>query len=164
MPSTTRAARLAAALVALLAALAGPALAEGPVPEPIIVSLHKSRLIRLDGDAKTVVVSNPMIANVQVESPRLLILMGLSAGETDLIVLDGGRRPLLESSILVTSDSDSNVSIVRNCMDGTGCLPEEELSCAPRCVRVNEKPTGGAAAGAGGAQAGGGAASAPAAK
>ncbi len=114
---------LAATVGAILAA--GPAIAE----EPLSVTVDKAHVLRLDSDASLVMVANPDIADVTIESPRLLFVLGRAAGETNLYVLDGGGREILNTALVVVPNDEREVTINRNLKEGT-------LSCDPRCVRV----------------------------
>lgn len=59
-------------------------------------------LIRLKRPAKTVFVADPKIADIQVKSPRLIYVLGITTGETTLIAVDKDERVLTNRRIKVS--------------------------------------------------------------
>lgn len=55
---------------------------------PVEVEMNEGRLIKLSGDASSVFIANPDIADVAVKSPRLVYIFGKQAGETTLYAVD----------------------------------------------------------------------------
>lgn len=110
----------------------------GASTDPVVVVVNKARILRLEGEADVVLVANPEIADVVIDSPSLLFVLGLTAGETSLLVLDKER-----DEVLVT-----NIRVVSN--EATASFPEKEvevtrvkllrrteqstLECTPRCL------------------------------
>ncbi len=93
------------------------------------VTVDKAHILRLDHDASLVMVADPDIADVTVQSPRLLFILGRAPGETNLYVLDGKGREILNTALVVVPNNEREVTINRNLSEGT-------LSCDPRCARV----------------------------
>lgn len=129
--------------------------------ETLTVAVDKSQPLRVGRAASVVVVGQPAIADVQVESPRLVMVLGRSVGETNLILLDNDGGEIATYDIVVVPSPDRQVTIFHG---GDGV---STLSCNPRCAGVRNPGTdkepgkGGAAAaagGLGGAPSGGGAA------
>lgn len=118
--------------------------AAGAYAESLTVPVDKTRLIRLDSDANIVLIGNPNIADVAIENPRLLFLVGREPGETNLIILDEGGSEILSQPIVVIPTVDRHVTLYR----ATG---ESTLSCDPRCTSV-PNPGRGASAPSGGGQ------------
>jgi len=56
------------------------------------VIIDEATLLRLDRPAAEIVVGNPSIADVSVQSGRVLIVTGKSFGETNLIVMDADGK------------------------------------------------------------------------
>ena len=121
----TRYGWLTAAVISLLAT--STAIAE---TTPIRVEINHAEIIRLDSDAHVVHIANPAIADVVLESPRLLFIVGLAPGETGLFVLDANGQELINTDLLVTPNLDHEVSVNRNAVELT-------YSCSPRCVVTN---------------------------
>ena len=89
------------------------------------------RLIPASGRAATVVIGNPLIADVTIQSGGVAVVTGKGYGGTNVIVLDHGGVVLLEKQIVVTSPSDHVVYIYRGPSRTT-------YSCNPDCsARVN---------------------------
>jgi pilus assembly protein CpaC len=69
-----------------------------------LVELEKGNgvLIRLKRPANTVFVADPKIADIQVKSPRLIYVLGITTGETTLIAVDKNERVLTNRRIKVS--------------------------------------------------------------
>ncbi|NJM34682.1 MAG: pilus assembly protein [Rhodomicrobium sp.] len=93
------------------------------------VTIDEARLIRLDGDAAQIIVGNPAIADVAVQSPRLLVVTGKSYGATNLIVLDDAGRETYGARLAVGEGGTRQVTVYR----GTS---RQSLHCAPECQRM----------------------------
>jgi Flp pilus assembly secretin CpaC len=124
----------AAGLLAVIAtAPAGQTLAQSPqalANAPIMVRLDQAALFKLPDRAATMVIGNPLIADVTVQS-GVAVVTGKGYGGTNVIVLDHGGVVLLEKQIVVTSPSDHVVYIYRGPSRMT-------YSCNPDCsARVN---------------------------
>jgi len=126
---------LAAALV-LFAGLV-PALAA----EPLTVTVNQSRLVQLQQDADIIMVGNPTIADIAVESNRMFFLLGIEPGETSLHILDSDGNTILQTAIVVVPTAERTVTVNR-----ANNLEEATYSCSPRCATVGTgatSPTGG---------------------
>jgi hypothetical protein len=99
--------------------------------EPIIVPIHTVKVVKLDRDASVVLIANPVIANVAVESKRLIFVFGLEPGETNLVVLDSDGEEILTAPVVVVPILERRVTISR-----VNVNEEATFSCAPRCVIV----------------------------
>jgi Flp pilus assembly secretin CpaC len=125
----------AAGLFAVIAVSpAGRTLAQSPAPvpvnAPITTRLDHATLFKLPDRAATVVIGNPLIADVTVQS-GVAVVTGKGYGVTNVIVLDHSGVVLLEKEIVVTSPSDHVVYVYRGPSRVT-------YSCNPDCsTRVN---------------------------
>ena len=99
--------------------------------EVINVPVHNVELVRLDRDASVVLIANPVIANVAVESKRLIFVFGLEVGETNLHILDADGEEILTTAVVVVPILDRRVTVDRANKNETVAL-----SCSPRCVYV----------------------------
>jgi hypothetical protein len=112
------------------AALAIALAARGAIAaEMVDVTVDKGTLLRLDTNAKVVLVAEPGIADAVIESPRLIFILGRRPGETNLYVLDATGREILTADVVVRPDKSAHVSVHRSTREAT-------LSCAPRCASV----------------------------
>ncbi len=117
--------RTLAVLVAGLSLAASGAWAQ----EALNVQVGKAAKLALSEQPNVVVVGNPAIADVIVENSRLIFLMGLMPGETNLIVLDRRGNELISAPIVVTPSDARTVTVNRD-------VAEFTFSCNPRCAGI----------------------------
>jgi Flp pilus assembly secretin CpaC len=126
-PQSSRPRRAAAALLlAVLAPAAAGAVEGAPEAASVVVSVDNAKVIRLPERTATVVVGNPIIADVSLQKNGIVILTGKSFGSTNLIALDAQGGMLAESSIMVQGSTSSMVTVQRG-------LDRESYSCTPAC-------------------------------
>jgi Flp pilus assembly secretin CpaC len=108
--------------------LAGAALEVAPAAavETIPVRLDHAQVLKLPPKTTTVVIGNPMIADVTVQKNGSMIVTGKSYGTTNLIAQDASGAVLGESFLRVEAPND-DVIVVQRGMD------RESYSCTPRC-------------------------------
>jgi len=116
--------RACAAAAGLLVLAATQAMAED-----LTVEVDHALLLRLDRDADLVHIANPGIADISVETPRMMFVIGLAPGETGLYILDRDGNELIVGDVLVTPNTSHEVTLNRNTQEFT-------YSCSPRCVEV----------------------------
>lgn len=121
--------RLRAALAGLaLCLIAAPAIAEPTAPaDPLVVVLDRARLVRIPDNVATVVVGNPLIADVTVQSGGILVITGKGYGITNLIALDRVGKVLMSEAVQVQGPPDA-VVVYRG-------IHRESYSCTPECDR-----------------------------
>jgi hypothetical protein len=125
--SFTRSA-LAMALLASTYTLATPAVAD---ERAIRVVMDYARLVRLPEGAQTVVIGNPLVADVSmIKGNQLFVITGKSFGTTNLVVLDRSGQQVGESIVTVVPSNDK-VLVQRG-------SHRESLSCNPKCVPAIE--------------------------
>ena len=95
---------------------------------PLNIVLDQATIMRLPEKVSTIVVGNPLIADVAVQSGGLVVVTGKGYGATNLIVLDRAGAVLMERQVVVRGASDQTVSVYR----GT---ERETYSCTPNCER-----------------------------
>ena len=117
----------AVALVLLTAAavLPRPAFA---AEAPLNIVLDQATLMRLPEKVSTIVIGNPLIADVAVQSGGLVVVTGKGYGATNLIVLDRAGTVLMERQVVVRGATDHTVSVYRG-------AERETYSCTPNCER-----------------------------
>ncbi|GJE54100.1 hypothetical protein EKPJFOCH_0573 [Methylobacterium thuringiense] len=96
------------------------------MPSVVPVMVDNAKLIRLPEKTQTVVVGNPLIADVSLQKNGVLILTGKSFGTTNLIALDAGGTMIAESLIRVEAPQASTITVQRG-------LDRESYSCTPNC-------------------------------
>lgn len=120
-----------AGLKAMLALSAGMAAfaATGAAASEFKVPMNETKPLHLSVPAATVMVGNPAIADVSVESTKLIYVMGRNYGTTNLVALDADGKTIVDMKLSVTAQGASAVTLTR----GTGQL---SYNCSPRCERV----------------------------
>jgi hypothetical protein len=111
-------------LIFLCSGFSGAAHAE---EKTIFVDLDYARVVRIPAGAQTLVVGNPIIADVTLlKNNQLMVVTGKSFGTTNLIVLDGSGSQVGESIITVVPAADKLV-VMRG-------PHRESYSCNPDCM------------------------------
>ncbi len=113
------------AAMLLPAALTSPASAD----EPITVRIDQARILKLPERAATVVIGNPLIADLSIQPGGLAIVTGKGYGATNVVVMDRTGAVLTEHVVEVKGPPDRIVVVYRGAARNTySCTPE----CAPR--------------------------------
>lgn len=113
---------LAAAFVAVAAA--APAFAAAPIP----LAIDRATVIKLPERAATVVIGNPLIADLSLQRGGLAVITGKGYGATNVIVLDKQGAVLAEHTIEVKGPTDPTVVVYRG-------VTRQTYSCTPGCER-----------------------------
>lgn len=121
--------RVRACLLIAAIVMASPAagLAESS-PETIAVNVDQAKLVRLPGRVATIVVGNPLIADVTLQPGGMVVVTGKGYGATNFIALDRGGEVLVDRQIQVEGPSDRLVTVYRG-------IERESYSCMPICQR-----------------------------
>ena len=114
--------------MAFLAAAALLLPAAARAAETLKVVLDQATLMKLPDKVSTIVVGNPLIADVAVQSGGLVDVTGKGFGSTNLIALDRAGTVLMERSIVVSGPSGPTVQVYRG-------VQRETYSCTPDCER-----------------------------
>lgn len=93
----------------------------------IPVMLDQARVLKLPDNLTTLVVGNPLIADVTVQPGGILVVTGKGYGVTNLIALDRNGQVLLDHLVEVQGAPDS-VVVYRG-------ITRESYSCTPFCDR-----------------------------
>ena len=97
-------------------------------PSTLGIALDQATLMKLPEKVSTIVVGNPLIADVAVQSGGLVVVTGKGYGSTNLIALDRAGAVLMERSIVVRGPSDQHRAVYRG-------VERETYSCTPNCER-----------------------------
>ena len=92
------------------------------------VVLDQATIMKLPDKVSTIVVGNPLIADVAVQSGGLVIVTGKGFGATNLIALDRAGAVLMERSIVVRGADANTIAVFRG-------VERETYSCTPNCER-----------------------------
>ena len=119
-------------IICMLFAPAGLALSR----DTLVVTVDEARVVKVPAAARTLVIGNPMIADVTLlKQGGTMVVTGKGFGETNLIALDAEGNPVAELMLQVVNGS--NGLVVQRGMD------RESYTCAPRCqptARLGDDP------------------------
>jgi Flp pilus assembly secretin CpaC len=116
-----------AAVVACCLAFAAPAAATDRIgSESVNLVIDHARVLRLPDQTQTVIVGNPIIADVSAQRNGIVVLTGKSYGRTNFIALDASGSILTETTISVQAPSEAMVTVQRG-------FDRESYSCTPDC-------------------------------
>jgi Flp pilus assembly secretin CpaC len=121
--------RLAGVLTFVIAALGTVTTASSArAADFITVYLDQATLAKLPDRVATIVIGNPLIADVTLQPGGLMVVTGKGYGITNLIALDRSGAVLREQYIEVQGPRDDVVVVYRG-------LNRESYSCTPNCER-----------------------------
>ena len=99
-----------------------------PGPGAIAVSVDQAKLVKLPTRAATIVVGNPLIADVTLQNGGIVVVTGKGYGATNFIAMDRGGEILVDRVIQVEGPTDQLVTVYRG-------VERETYSCMPVCQR-----------------------------
>ena len=104
-----------------------PVSAQAGSSESYKVELNKTEIVRLPGAAASVIIGNPKIADVTVQSSDLLFVVGRGYGETNLIILDANGNTMMNADLQVVN------TLPRTGVRLYNGKNRETYSCIPYC-------------------------------
>src|SRR5437762_4887754 len=99
-----------------------------PSGNAIAVNVDQAKLVRLPGRVATIVVGNPLIADVTLQTGGILVVTGKGYGATNFIAMDRSGEVLVDRVIQVEGPTDQLVTVYRG-------VERESYSCMPTCQR-----------------------------
>ena len=97
--------------------------------ENVVVKVDQAKIMRLPAQVSTIVIGNPLIADVSLQSGGMVVVTGKGYGVTNVLALDKQGRILMDSSVQVlAADSEDLVVVYKG-------VERESYSCAPDCER-----------------------------
>ena len=109
--------------VLVLAVQASAAMAQDG---PVMVTVDRAKIFRIDDGASAVIVGNPFIADVSLFDDNTVVVTGKSYGTTNLVILDADSKPIVDEVITVRAADDDVVAVYRKSL-------RSSLSCNPSC-------------------------------
>jgi Flp pilus assembly secretin CpaC len=97
-------------------------------PNAIAVAVDQAKLIKIPSRATTIVVGNPMIADVTLQNGGVIVVTGKGYGATNFIAMDRSGEVLVDRVIQVEGPTDQVVTVYRG-------VDRESYSCMPICQR-----------------------------
>jgi len=99
-----------------------------PSADPIAVNVDQAKLVKLPTHVATIVVGNPLIADVALQSGGIIVVTGKGYGATNFIAMDRSGEVLVDRVIQVEGPTDQLVTVYRG-------VERESYSCMPICQR-----------------------------
>jgi Flp pilus assembly secretin CpaC len=117
-------------LVPMLVLASAAAMADG-----LNINWREARIIKLAKPATSVVIGDPTVADVTLETPTTVVVFGKTPGETNLLVMSKDQELLLDWPVVVSPVTERHVTVLNA---GSAEAPVEVLyACGTeRCTRV----------------------------
>jgi len=113
---------LSLAIIASLSLLGSVAVAA----DPIDVIVDQASVVKLPEKVATLVVGNPLIADVSLQPGGTMVVTGKGYGATNVMAMDRGGTVLLDRMIQVEAPTEKLVTVFRG-------VNRETYSCTPVC-------------------------------
>jgi hypothetical protein len=97
-------------------------------PDAISVNVDQAKLVKLPAKVATIVVGNPLIADVTLQNGGIVVVTGKGYGATNFIAMDRTGEVLVDRQIQVEGPSEDLVTVYRG-------VDRESYSCTPVCQR-----------------------------
>src|SRR6185437_4501223 len=114
--------------LAMAAALLPTNASAEPSPDAIAVNVDQAKLVKLPARVSTIVVGNPLIADVSLQNGGIVVVTGKGYGATNFIAMDRSGEVLVDRVIQVEGPSDRLITVYRG-------AERESYSCMPVCQR-----------------------------
>jgi hypothetical protein len=123
-------------LVSLVAALMNLALVTGTAASEADITVYadQAKILKVNGKPSSVVIGNPMIADVSIQGD-VLAVHGRHFGNTNLIILDSRGNELAALLINVIRAERNNVEMFKGGAEGK-MVGKFSYICAPDCESI----------------------------
>ena len=95
--------------------------------EDIRVASDHSQVVKLNAPARSVIIGNPMIAEVTLVDERTVYVLGRMVGQTNLVAVDKAGNEILNQLVSVQMGDQQIVTLHE------GTTGPKTFSCAPKC-------------------------------
>ena len=95
--------------------------------ETVTVVLDQAQLRKLPDQVGTIIIGNPLIADVSLQAGGTMVITGKGFGATNIIALDRAGATLMTTTVQVVGTPDA-VVVYRG-------VDRESYSCTPTCQR-----------------------------
>ncbi len=110
---------LAAVDVSFSAVSAQPLTLDNSANRTVKVGLNKSIVIDLPRDARDILVSNPVIADAVIRTPRRIYVTGIAIGSSNVIVFDRAGQQIVSLELEVERDTSTLSTMLRRLIPGS---------------------------------------------
>jgi Flp pilus assembly secretin CpaC len=111
-----------------LGLLIWPAVSLAAPVDKIAVNVDQAKLLKLPPKVATIVVGNPLIADVTLQGGGVVVVTGKGYGATNFIAMDRAGDILVDRLIQVEGPMDQIVTVYKG-------VDRESYSCMPICQR-----------------------------
>ncbi|SHL36734.1 Pilus formation protein N terminal region [Roseibium suaedae] len=94
--------------------------------EGVHVVMDHAKVFRIDEPAASVIVGNPLIADVVMQDRNTVVVTGKLYGNTNLIILDAKNEPIIDEVVTVSGAAANTVVVTRK-------TEQDTYSCSPQC-------------------------------
>ena len=105
-----------------------PAVSLAAPADRIAVNVDQAKLVKLPPKVSTIVVGNPLIADVTLQGGGVVVVTGKGYGATNFIAMDRAGDILVDRLIQVEGPQDQIVTVYKG-------VDRESYSCMPICQR-----------------------------
>ncbi|MCB1519595.1 MAG: pilus assembly protein N-terminal domain-containing protein [Hyphomicrobiaceae bacterium] len=102
----------------------------------LIVRYDQSQILRLPRPVSELIIGNPSIADVTIQSADLLVITGKTFGITNVIALDADRNVIQDQRVVVQRDEQRMVNLHKGGL-------RQSFSCTPNCqptITIGDDP------------------------
>ena len=111
-----------------IGSLLWPAVCLAAPDDKIAVYVDQAKLLKVPAKVATIIIGNPLIADVTLQSGGIVVVTGKGYGSTNFIAMDRAGQVLVDRQIQVDGPSDQLVTVYRG-------ASRETYSCMPICQR-----------------------------
>ena len=100
-------------------------LTAGPGSQNLTLPRGKSAIVELPVDVRDMLVTNPLVADAVLRSPRRIYVLGMTEGATDAVFFDAAGRRILALNITISQDAGALEATLRR------VLPAADIRVEP---------------------------------
>jgi len=109
--------------------LATLAVAQTATAQQFTVEAHKTKRLNLRGQAATIVIGDPRVADIAVHDENLIFITGRTFGTTNLLIYNADGKSIFDGDVVVTTNTSNFLSINR-------AGQTNSYDCTPRCRSI----------------------------
>lgn len=118
----------------------GVDLSEATTHPPLRLTMDQSEIIRLDENAGSVIIGNPLHVSVLADSARTLVAVPQAAGASHITVLGKDGNVIMRRNVIVGSPKEKYIRIRQSCFgefnEEAGCVPTQTYYCPAMCHQI----------------------------
>jgi len=109
--------------------LATMAVAQTAAAQQFTVEAHKTKQLNLRGQAATIVIGDPRVADIAIHDENLIFITGRTFGTTNLLIYNADGKSIFNGDVVVTTNTSNFLSINR-------AGQTNSYDCTPRCRSI----------------------------